>query len=122
MRKAIAPSVRRAAATAAAAAGAGRAQTGQPAFVDDEELEWQTASWARSDERAPTSEGTGKGTRATGKLGRKAKLSEGDRILEKIKKGDVKLDAPAWEGGGRVDRDNRSNAARKGGKGWPSSR
>lgn len=119
VRKATAPAAR--GATAAASA---RAQTGagvpQPVYVDDDELEWQTASWARNDEKAPTKEGTGKGTRVTGKTTRKARMNEGDRILERINKGDLKLDAPDWEGGGRVDRDNRSNAARKGKKGWPS--
>lgn len=89
----------------------------RPVFVEDEELEWQTASWARDDDTKRTKEGTGKGSRATGKAGRKAKVSEADRILEKIVKGEVKLDAPAWEGGGRVDRDNRSNAAKGKGKG-----
>ncbi len=91
----------------------------QPVFVDDDELEWHTASWARDDDRRPTTEGTGKGSRARGKGGRKkAPMSEGDRILERISKGDIKLDAPAWEGGGRVDRDNRSNATGKGKAGW----
>lgn len=97
------------------------APSARPVFVEDEDHEWQTASWARKDDREPTKEGTGKGSRATGKFSRKAKLNEGDRLLEKIKKGDVKLDAPAWEGGGRVDRDNRSNAAKgkgKGAAGW----
>lgn len=92
-------------------------------FVDEEEHEWQTASWARNDDKMPTKQGTGKGSRAAAKAGRKTPLSEADRILEKIHKGDVKLEAPAWEGGGRVDRDNRSNAAkgkgkRKGKAGW----
>lgn len=87
-------------------------------FVDDEELEWHTASWARADDNKKTSEGTGKGSRQK-KGSRKANMTEADRILEKINKGDVKLDAPAWEGGGRVDRDNRSNSAAKKG-GWAS--
>eukprot|EP00752_Nemacystus_decipiens_P008126 g7266.t1 len=87
------------------------------AFVQDEELEWHTASWAREEDTRQTKEGTGKGSRATGKGRRKAKVSEADRILEKIVKGEVKLDAPAWEGGGRVDRDNRSNKGKGKGKG-----
>lgn len=93
------------------------APSARPVLVEDEELEWQTASWARNEDQKQTKEGTGKGSRATGRPGRKAKMSEGDRILDKIKKGDVKLDAPEWEGGGRVDRDNRSNAAKGKGKG-----
>lgn len=95
------------------------APSARPVFVADEEeeeQEWQTASWARNDKK-PTREGTGKGSRATGKAGRKAKMNEGDRILDKIKKGDAQINAPAWEGGGKVDRDNRSNAAKGKGKG-----
>ncbi|CAN0011151.1 unnamed protein product [Ectocarpus sp. 6 AP-2014] len=120
VRKAVAPSARAGApATTASARGGGTPPQGEPAFFDDDDHEWQTASWARQDEKEPTRQGTGKGSRSSsGK--RKARVNEGDRILERIKKGDVKLEAPAWEGGGKVDRDNRSTASRK--KSWPSSR
>ncbi|CAM9537769.1 unnamed protein product [Scytosiphon promiscuus] len=114
VRKAVAPTARGSAAAGSSNTGGGA----QPVFVDDEELEWQTASWARTDDKKQTSEGTGKGSRQK-KGSRKASMNEGDRILEKINKGDIKLDAPAWEGGGRVDRDNRSNSSTKKG-GWTS--
>lgn len=57
-----------------------------------------------------------------GNVGRKARMTEADRILEKLKKGggDV-IKPPAWEGGGRVEREGRAVAG--GGKGsWTPSR
>ena len=80
-------------------------------FVSDEQ-EWHTTSWARDAEER-VGGGGGKGGKRGGKAGRRAKVTEADRILEKIGKGE-KLKAPAWEGGGKVEREGRSVARRKG--------
>lgn len=73
--------------------------------VSDEDYEWQTTSWARKDDRQP--QGGGKVRGAKGKGERRARMTEGDLILEKISKGE-KLKAPSWEGDGKVERERRS--------------
>ncbi|CAN0021111.1 unnamed protein product, partial [Laminaria digitata] len=81
----------------------------EPAPVSEEEYEWQTASWARQDDRQPQGggKGRGKGGGAKGKGERKARMTEGDLILEKLSKGE-NLKAPSWEGDGKVEREMRS--------------
>lgn len=85
-----------------------------PVVVEDEEHEWQTASWARNDDRQ-TSGGGGSGNKGNRtKGGRKARMTEADRILEKLAQGDT-IKAPAWEGGGKVEREKKTDARSKGG-------
>lgn len=78
----------------------------QPEPVSEEDYEWQTASWARKDDRQPQG-GKGRGGKAKGKGERKARMTEGDLILDKLAKGE-KLKAPSWEGDGKVERERRS--------------
>lgn len=81
-------------------------------FANDEDYEWQTASWARTDDRQAGG-GGGRAKGDKGKGGKKARMTEADRILDKLSQGEP-LKAPVWEGGGKVERDNRSVARSKG--------
>lgn len=92
-------------------------RSGVPKSNADLVDEWQTASWARPDERQ-TGGGGGRG-KAKGKGERKANITEADRILEKIAKGE-QLKPSSWEGGGKVEREHNSLARGKGT--WSPSR